>query len=189
MTPTGALPDPRVIHESPEAGVSLIELVIAIFVFSLVVVASVGYLQMGTKQWRGQQERLERQQQSRIAMALLSAELSEAGRGDDLSGEPVYRSDPGAVGFLLDDRRILYRIGPESGAVRLLRSVDGGTNEVAYGLGGLVLTYLGPEGRPMRSGEQPVIVQIKLTSSEIHRNGRDPWRTDLGTEVWLRNGQ
>jgi prepilin-type N-terminal cleavage/methylation domain-containing protein len=171
----------------PDArGVSLLELLVALAVLAGVLAVVAPLFGLVRASWSRQQQSAERMQQLRAAVLMLAAELAEAGRGRAPDETAIVRAQPQEVQFRRDGRTVRYRLAPAAGGLRLLRSLDGGTNEVAEGLAGLRLSYVDAAGRPAIPEEDPAVVRITAWIDIPPGRGG---RRELAAEVRLRNGR
>ena len=169
-------------------GATLLEFVIASAVATLLLAAALALLRLGTASWAAQQRAVEVQQQLRAALALLAEELAAAGRGQPPGERALVRMDPSEVQFRLDGRLVRYRLVPDGPRFRLMRTVDGGSNEVADQLLSLELRYLDAALQPVVPGRDPDLVQIRIAAGVAAAAGAArPPRREWETSVWLPN--
>lgn len=167
-------------------GASLLELMVALAVFAGLLAVVAPLFSLARASWSRQQQAADREQQLRAAVLMLAAELAEAGRGRKPDEPAMLRALPSEVWFRLDDQVVRYRLAPAAAGLRLLRTVDGRTNEVAVDLGGLDLRYRDAAGAPAALDEDPAAVSITAWIEPPADRGA---RREVTAEVRLRNGR
>ncbi|MBI4607825.1 MAG: prepilin-type N-terminal cleavage/methylation domain-containing protein [Candidatus Rokubacteria bacterium] len=171
-------------------GFTLVELLVALAVVGLVMVATLTVLERGQQGYLLAVARLDAQQRTRVALERVAREIRTAGFDPtgagfaavvdptptsltirkDLNGNGVIDAAGEAVTYLLR-------------GTTLRRNAGGGAQPVIEGVEGLVFSYLDAEGAATTLPEAIRTVVIALT---VHV-GPSPGVATMGTQVRLRN--
>ncbi|MGQ9755742.1 MAG: PilW family protein [Desulfotomaculales bacterium] len=155
-----------------ERGFTLVEVVVALLIFSLVVGAALAVYQQAMLSWHREEARVDVQENLRIGLDRMSRELRAA--------VALYEANNNSVRFKSADGKTVqyyHRADLE----QLMREVDGGHNPVASYVTALRLAYYGADYNPTQNTGTIRLVRITLTG----RKGNGPEVT-MTTSVRIR---
>jgi prepilin-type N-terminal cleavage/methylation domain-containing protein len=161
-----------------KSGFTLVEVVVAVLIFSLVLGATLALYQQGVRSWHREAARVDVQENLRLGLDRMSRELKAAVRLDEASNN--------AVGFETTDGRLVryYHMADKE---QLMRVVDGGHNPVASYVAALSLTYYDRQGTeiapPVPEADLNSIRLVRITLTG--RKGSEPEST-MSTAVRIR---
>lgn len=139
-----------------DGGFTLVEVVVAVLIFSLALGAALALYQQGVLSWHREAARVDVQENLRLGLDRMSRELKAAVRLDE--------AQSAAVGFeAADGRRVRYYHMADK--KQLMREVDGGHNPVASYVTALLLTYYDQAGQEL----DPPVAEEKLSSIRLVR--------------------
>jgi type II secretory pathway component PulJ len=173
-----------------EAGHSLVELLIAAALLSLVMAATLSILQSGLAASGWGSGRVEAQQAARVALERMARELREAGYDPASAGiEAVVVAEPARIVFQRDlngngvidptHERVTYLLRPGESTLR--RDAGGGAQPIAEGVRRFALTYFDARGAPTSAPAQIASIRIELET------GRPVPQSIMASQVMLRN--
>ena len=114
-----------------EKGLTLIELVITLLIVSLLLVSIYGIMEGTLRVWIHGSERMDIQQNARVAMNTLETEIRRADRVN-------FNSTSTSLNLTINGQLVRYHLSD----TQLLRAAGGeGNNPVAYNLNQLIFTY------------------------------------------------
>lgn len=155
-----------------ERGFTLVEVVVALLIFSLVVGAALAVYQQAMLSWHREEARVDVQENLRIGLDRMSRELRTA--------VELYEANNDSIRFKsADGKTVRYYHRNDVG--QLMREVDGGHNPVASYVTALNLTYYDADHNPVQNPESVRLVRIILTG----RKGGGPEVT-MSTSVKIR---
>lgn len=155
-----------------ERGFTLVEVVVAVLIFSLVMGAALVLYQQGVFSWNREEARVDVQENLRIGLDRMSRELRSA--------VALYEATNNSIGFKsADGKTVRYYHRDDVG--QLMREVDGGHNPVASYVTALRLAYYDADNNPTQNLENIRRVEITLTG----RKGGGPEVT-MTTSVKIR---
>lgn len=170
----------------------LADLLAALAIIGLVLAATLTVFAEGQRAYMRGAARLESQQTARVALARLSREIRQAGRGG--SGvSPIAIAERSRIALQHD----LDADGKAAGrgetvtwllsAGVLRRDAGGGAQPIVNGVRALELTYLDESGRSTATPGAVRVVAITLTTEPEHAGAGSRTLTTLTTQVRLRN--
>jgi len=174
------------------ARVSLAELLVSLVIFALVGAAAFTLLDEGQRAWAFGAARAETQQSARVALARLTAEVRQAGRGGrgfDAVGLAapdaiVLQQDLDGDGVIaVNGERVTWRL---VGTV-LRRDAGGGLQPIVNGVSRLGLRYFDAAGAPTSVPAAVRSVEIALVTRPDYSVVGSTASTVLTTRVRLRN--
>jgi type II secretory pathway component PulJ len=174
------------------ARVSLAELLVALVMFALVAAAAFTLLDEGQRAWAFGAARAETQQSARVALARLTTEIRQAGRGGR-GFEAVALAAPDAIVLQQDlDGDGVIAVNGERVTWRLVgtvlrRDAGGGLQPIVNGVGRLRLTYFDAAGVPTVEPAAVRSVEVVLVTRPDHSVVGSTTSTVLTTRVRLRN--
>lgn len=180
-----------------EQGFALVELLVALAVGGLVVLATFGLLQQAQQGYLVGVARIEAQQSARFALQRMAREIRAAGfdpAGADFppivnpsATSLTIQKDLNGNGVIdVNGESITYLLR----GTTLRRNAGGGAQPVIEGVQALALTYLDPDGVPTGAPERIRTVIIELTVRPDPSLGARPLETlavTMQTQVRLRN--
>lgn len=180
-----------------EGGFTLVELLVALAVVGLVVVATVGILQQGQQGYLIGVARLEAQQSARLALERMAREIRTAGFDPTGADFPaIVNPAPTSLTIQKDlnsngvidatGETITYLLR----GTTLRRNAGGGAQPVIEGVQALAFTYLDAEGVPTAAPERIRTVTIAMTvRPDLSLGSRpvDALGVTVQTQVRLRN--
>ncbi|HUO65208.1 MAG TPA: prepilin-type N-terminal cleavage/methylation domain-containing protein [Terriglobales bacterium] len=173
-----------------QAGHSLVEVLVAAAIMTLVMAATLSLLQSGLAAWGWGSGRVEAQQAIRAALDRMARELREAGYDPTSAGiEAVVVAEPTRVVFQRDlngnglidptSERVTYLL--RAGETTLRRDAGGGAQPIAEGIRRFALLYLDKDGAPTVEPAQVGFIRIEIEA------GRHGPQATMATQVMLRN--
>ena len=170
----------------------LADLLAALAIVGLVLAATLTVFAEGQRAYMRGAARVESQQTARVALARLSREIRQAGRGgNDVSPIAIAERSRIALQHDLDadgkaagrGETVTWRLSV--GVLR--RDAGGGAQPIVNGVRALELTYLDEHGRPTATPGAIRVVGITLTTEPEHPGAGAQTLTTLTTQVRLRN--
>jgi type II secretory pathway component PulJ len=173
-----------------QAGHSLVEVLVAAAIMTLLMAATLSLLQSGLAAWGWGSGRVEAQQAIRAALERMARELREAGYDPTSAGiEAVVVAEPTRVVFQRDlngnglidptSERVTYLL--RAGETTLRRDAGGGAQPIAEGIRRFALLYLDKDGAPTVEPAQVGFIRIEIEA------GRHGPQATMATQVMLRN--
>ena len=173
-----------------QEGHSLVEVLIAIAVMTLLMAATLSLLQSGLVAAGWGSGRVEAQQAVRTALERMARELREAGYDPASAGlEAVIVAEPARVVFQRDlngngvidptHERVTYVL--RAGESTLRRDAGGGAQPIAEGVRRFTLSYFDAHGLPASDPAHIASVRIELET------GKTRPEATMATQVMLRN--
>jgi type II secretory pathway component PulJ len=172
--------------------VQLADLLAALAIIGLVLAATLTVFAQGQRAYTQGAARVESQQTARVALARMSREIRQAGRGGgDVSPIAIAERSRIAIQHDLDaDGKAAGRGETVTWLLSvgvLRRDAGGGAQPIVNGVRALELTYLDAQGRPTATPGAVRAVTITLTTEPEHPGAGGGTLTTLTTEVRLRN--
>ncbi|MDN5346867.1 MAG: hypothetical protein PWP65_431 [Clostridia bacterium] len=163
-----------------ERGFTLVEVVVAVLIFSLLVGAALALYHQAVLSWRREEARVDVQENLRIGLDRMSRELKTALR--------LVEAQEGRLGFIIEAKddagntvqKTVYYYR-DSARGQLMRKVDGGQNPLASYVTVLRLVYYDAGDNPTQNLDSIRRVEITLTG----RKGNGPEVT-MTTSVRIR---
>jgi type IV pilus assembly protein PilW len=173
-----------------QEGHSLVEVLIATAMMTLLMAATLSILQSGLVAARWGSGRVEAQQSVRVALERMARELREAGYDPASAGlEAVIVAEPARVVFQRDlngngvidptHERVTYVL--RAGESTLRRDAGGGAQPIAEGVRRFTLSYFDEHGLPASDAVHIASVRIELET------GKTRPEATMATQVMLRN--
>lgn len=170
----------------------LADLLAALAVVGLVLAATLTVFAQGQRAYMQGAGRVESQQTARVALARMSREIRQAGRGGG-AVSPIAIAERSRISIQHDldaDGKAAGRGETVTWLVSvgvLRRDAGGGAQPIVNGVRALELSYLDAQGRPTATLDAVRAVIITLTTEPEHPGAGGGTLTTLTTEVRLRN--
>lgn len=136
-----------------QSGFTLIELVVAVSLFTLVIGAALSLYQQGVLAWQRGEKGVDVQENLRLGLDRMSRELRTA----TVLREAKVNSVKFDTAYA---KTVRYYYDPEKG--QLMREVDGGSNPLASCVTGLSLKYYNKNGEEKTDGDLSEITLVRI---------------------------
>lgn len=137
-------------------GFTIIELMLALAITSIITAASVPYFHTMNQNWTATQQSVDSTQESRLALSIMEKELKQADRINSLSSTAIYfvKSNGNTTGFLVSDQ----------GTNRVLSQELNGENQPLTGaIDSLLFEGLAADGTPTMIPSKLKAIRITLS--------------------------